>query len=285
MPALTDARPFLRHIEAIQSHDPSKYLPFVIAGMTVGLVRKDFCAVLTEFPDVFAIGQAAVTFLPDEDRTDALKKVTHALAGKGLFDIRGEAYPVVTGWREELLATIDRGAYAFFGTAGFGVHVNGLVRKPGGLHLWVARRARDRKVAPGKLDNIIGGGLGAGYTAYETLIKESAEEAGFSADVASQAVPVGAVSYAYDVHNGVKRDTLFLYDLYLPEDLIPVNTDGEVERFDLLPIEEVAALVRDTDEFKTNVNAVIVDLLIRHGYLAPDMPGYQRLVNGLRRSL
>ncbi len=144
-------------------------------------------------------------------------------------------------------------------------------------------RARGRPVAPGKLDNIIGGGLGGGHTAYETLIKEAHEEAGFATELTRHAVPVGIVSYAYDGRDGLKRDTLFLYDLHLPEHVMPVNTDGEVESFDLLPIEDVARLVRDSDEFKLNVNAVIIDLLVRHGYFAPDVPGYERLVHGLRR--
>lgn len=35
-----------------------------------------------------------------------------------------------------------------------------------------------------------------------------------------------------------------------------------------LPISEVARLVRETTDFKTNCNLVIIDFLIRHGYAA-----------------
>ncbi len=282
---LSDARPFLRHIEAANRHDPGLYVPFVMAGAEVGLVRRDALDALRAYPDVFDIGDA-VTFLQGGDqatRSGALAGIVGDMAAKGRFKLRNEMYPVATGWGRELLATIDRSAYQFFGTRGFGVHVNGLVRRQDGLHLWVAMRSMDRTVAPGKLDNIIGGGLAAGYTAFQTLIKEAGEEAGLDNALASQAVPVSAVSYIYDGEAGAKRDTLFIYDLYLPEDVVPDNQDGEVDHFELMPIEVVAALVSETNDFKLNVNLVIIDLLVRLGYLGPDTPGYAEVLDGLRK--
>ena len=282
MPVLTSAKPFLRHIEALNVHDAQLYRPFYMEGVLVGLIRKTNCEALATYPDMVRIDDA-VTFLPTRERSAALESVVNDLATKGHFKLRGEAYPVTAGWGEALLATIDRGAAAFFGTPGFGVHVNGLVQRADGLYMWVARRSADRAVAPGKLDQIIGGGLGAGYTAHETLIKEANEEAGLAPEIAAQAVPVGIISYICDTEEGIKRDTIFAHDLYLPENVVPENRDGEVERFELMPIEIVAALVMETNDFKANVNLVIADLLLRHGYLKPDMPGYIELARGLRK--
>ena len=59
--------------------------------------------------------------------------------------------------------------------------------------------------------------------------------------------------------------------------------DGEVESFTLLPLAEVAALVAETDEFKDNCNLVIIDFLIRHGYIVPEQPGYLALLAGMRQ--
>ena len=81
---------------------------------------------------------------------------------------------------------------------------------------------------------------------------------------------------------GGKEDVLYVYDLELPMDFTPRNTDGEVEAFMRLPLAEVAALVHDTDEFKLNCNLVIIDFLIRHGLLPPDHDDYLSLVSGLR---
>jgi hypothetical protein len=53
----------------------------------------------------------------------------------------------------------------------------------------------------------------------------------------------------------------------------------------LLPLAEVAAIVRETDDFKLNCNLVVIDFLIRHGWLDPQSPGYLALVLGLRQPL
>lgn len=55
-----------------------------------------------------------------------------------------------------------------------------------------------------------------------------------------------------------------------------------MESFQLMPVEEVAELVRDTTEFKDNCNLVIIDFLIRHGIIKPDQPDYLALLTGLR---
>lgn len=94
---------------------------------------------------------------------------------------------------------------------------------------------------------------------------------------------VGAVTYTLDTPGGVKCDVLFNYDLELPADFVPRNKDGEVAEFWRWPLDAVAARVRDTDDFKFNVNLVVIDFLIRHGYLTPDEPEYLAIVKGLRQ--
>jgi len=51
-----------------------------------------------------------------------------------------------------------------------------------------------------------------------------------------------------------------------------------------LPLDEVARLVRETEEFKLNSAVVVIDYLIRHGYLTPDdIPDYPTLCRDIRR--
>ena len=45
-----------------------------------------------------------------------------------------------------VLGTLDRGLIPQFGVIGQGVHLNGLVRRPDGLHVWVGIRARNKAV-------------------------------------------------------------------------------------------------------------------------------------------
>lgn len=62
----------------------------------------------------------------------------------------------------------------------------------------------------------------------ENVIKECEEEASIPADLSQKAVPCGAVSYSSVTSAGAKREVLFLYDLELPPDFVPVPSDGEV---------------------------------------------------------
>jgi 8-oxo-dGTP pyrophosphatase MutT (NUDIX family) len=116
------------------------------------------------------------------------------------------------------------------------------------------------------LDHIVGGGVPAGLSPGETLLKEGGEEAGLPEDLTAQAVHRGIIAYTMDRAEGLRRDRLHCYDLTLPESFEPHPVDGEVAGFALWPIQRVFDAVRDTDEFKFNVNLVLIDLFQRLGY-------------------
>jgi hypothetical protein len=103
--------------------------------------------------------------------------------------------------------------------------------------------------------------------------------------MASMASPAGAVSYALiDEKGNFKRDILFCYDLELPADFVPKAMDGEVESFELQEIKWVIdRIVQGGEEgYKPNCNLVVIDFLLRHGFICADSPRYLELVNGLR---
>ena len=220
-----------------------------------------------------------------EARSAALAEIARHLLESGLFDKpRGEIYAAKRLWSEPAAFLIDRSLVPAFGLRAFGVHVNGLVQREDGLHLWIGTRAMDREVEPGKLDNIVAGGQPADLSLMANLVKECAEEADLSPALAQTARPVGAISYAFTTPGGVKADTLFCFDLDVPTDVTPRNTDGEIAGFALMPVEEVLRLVRETDRFKFNVNLVILDFAIRRGLLGPDQePDYESILAGLQR--
>ena len=133
--------------------------------------------------------------------------------------------------------------------------------------MWVARRAADKLLDPGKLDHLVGGGVPAGLTPAETLVKEAAEEAGVPAALCAAARHVGTISYAMERPEGLRRDRLHMYDLVLPDGFVPEPRDGEVAGFELWPASEVLERVRQTDDFKFNVNLVLIGLFQRLGML------------------
>ena len=281
---------YFRHVAACNPPVREIFWPWRVDDTSVGWVRPEFASELTRFPDVFELDDNELRLAPGLQgfaaRSAALEKAARQLAGAGVTPAyMGEPYAVTPGGREEALCVVDRAAAAYFGVRSFGQHLNGFVRRRDGLHMWIGRRARDRLLFPGALDNMVAGGLPHSLGLEENLIKECREEAGVPRDLARKAVPVGAVSYNRVAKRGFRRDVLYCYDLELPDGFVPVNTDGEVEEFMLLPLTEVAALVRETDEFKLNCNLVVIDFLIRHGWLEPQSAEYLALVQGLRQPL
>jgi hypothetical protein len=106
-----------------------------------------------------------------------------------------------------------------------------------------------------------------------------------TAALADQAMEVGSVIYCRDSERGLKPDVMFCYDLEVPEAFEPRCTDGEVETFYRLPLEDVREIVRQTEEFKLNCNLVIIDFLVRHGLIPREDPQYEAIVRGLRSPL
>ena len=271
---------------------PEAYKPFLVAGRRMGWLTRETATRLLDFPLVFepegeGVAVKAALETP-EARSEALEGVLQELVAAGeIRRLRGELYPLIRRWGEAPLGLVDRRAAPLLGIRCFGIHVNGYVEKGagkgGGLHIWVGRRAEDKAIAPGKYDHILAGGQPAGLSLAENLAKEAAEEASLAPELAAKAEPVGAVTYRCDWPDGCKDDVLFCYDLAVPEEVIPVNDDGEVEDFALCPVEEVIAELRETDNFKFNVGPVIVDFLIRRGILTPENePDYLRLCASLR---
>ncbi len=291
MPPTADRLRPIDHLIACNRHDPARYLPLVVDGATVGLVRRDHARRLVDAGSIFvtANGDAsALSLAPALDRAGAAER-TAAIAGvvDGLSaagDLpprRGEDYAATAGWGAPIAFRVDRAHVPVLGIRAYGQHVNGLVDDPAGVAVWIGVRALDRAVAPGRLDNMVAGGLPVGLDLATNLAKEGEEEAGLDAAVMASARPVGVIRYRLDVAAGLRDDVLFVYDLWLDAGVTPVNRDGEVARFDRWRLADVLPALARPDAFKFNVPLVLVHLLIRQGVVAPDDPDYPALAGGL----
>lgn len=279
----------LRHIRRCNNWRAEGFVPLWRGQARIGLIRRDNAEALRRFPEVFSVEPDGVWLIAPGDfdaLSAAVDRVVERLVAEGrVAKWRNECFAVAPRWGAPPLLKLDRGAVAFFGVRAYGVHVNGYRRDGGALKLWIGRRAPNKKVAPDKLDNLVAGGIGHDHGLAATLVKEAAEEAALPEPVIARAVPVGAVSYRMETEQGLRVDALFLYDLDVPEGLTPRNTDGEIVEFRLMDAREVLERVRQTDDFKFNVNLVIIDFALRHGLVTPDDPEYLDLVTGLRRPL
>jgi len=281
------------HIRRCNRWTPSEFLPLMAGDKLLGLLRPETALYLSDFPELFVEHEGKVGlsdhYTKPADRTAAFRPIAERLALEGLIDkLRDEDYRVVTKWGEKPLMQIDRAAVSLLGIKAFGIHVNGMVLKEHekDLLLWIGKRAADKAVEPGKYDNMVAGGQPAGLTLLENLEKESGEEAGLEPDMVKRAQPVSLITYIMEDGRGLKRDTLFVYDMLVPEDVEPRAVDGEMENFVLMRRGMILTLLRDGFSFKFNVALVLIDFLARHGFLTPENePDYPDLITGLHTPL
>jgi 8-oxo-dGTP pyrophosphatase MutT (NUDIX family) len=281
-----------RLLQSACATDIPGFLPFTVSGRIVGWVRPEFALALRQFPEVFDSDPAgAVSLNPDLGnfavRSRALAEVARELAAKG----------IITGWRDELYAVrgerdereapllaIERAAARAFGITSSAVHVNGVAtsRTATAPAMWIARRSLAKAVDPGLLDNMIGGGLAAGLSVGETLIKEGWEEAGLSPKHLAAARAGRRLRIRREVPEGLQSEVIFVHDLELPPTVVPRNQDGEVSEFRLLPVDEVIDLLREGGLVTPDASLVILDWLDRVGILPlPDSP-HVRAIFGSR---
>jgi 8-oxo-dGTP pyrophosphatase MutT (NUDIX family) len=276
----------LPRVESVLTWDESKLRPLWIEGRIMGWPTLRVADELAKLPH-FRLHGGSLRLSPQvagfERMTQVFDEAADALLKSGhLPKKRKERYPLLRRFSETPLAAVDRGLVAVLGLRSFGIHVNGFVRGADGISMWVGKRAKDKATAPGKLDHLIAGGQPLGLSLADNLVKEAWEEAGMQAEMARRAKSVGLLSYKTVFTDGQRDDVLFCFDLEVPEGWTPEPQDDEVEHFELWPLARVIDRLEKSDDFKFNVGLVLVDFLMRHGYLAPSDPGYERIAALLR---
>ena len=276
-------------VQAACMFDPAdSLLPFTVEGVLAGWVKRSFADHLREWPEFFAVRPRSVGMLSNFEtalhRSVAIAEVVESLATE----------TVITGWRGELVTVaetfyspplfhIERAASRHFGLTMYASHLNGLTTKNGEMSMWIARRADNKSVDPGKLDNLAAGRISRGMSPYETLIKESFEEAGISPELAMTANGTGVVRCKREVEEGMHHELMFVHDIMLPESFVPQNQDGEVSGFQCMPIKKMRErLEEDPDEFTVDAALVILDCLIRRGYFTSERTDYLEIIHALR---
>jgi len=279
---------FLDHIRRCNNADLGEFEPWFIGARRAGFLHRDFAPLVGSRSRLFTRRDKRwhldSTLDTPQKRSAAVRDFLLELREQGHFGSlwRAEDYPVTWEFTDPPLMTMERAAVPWFGVRAFGPHMTGYVRRKDGLHVWVPRRAYSKPTFPGQLDNTVAGGQPAGIGIFDNLIKECAEEASIPRKLALQAKAVSFISYLNQSGPQLKPDLMVCFDLELPEDFTPHANDGEVDCFELWPIERVFETVRDTTAFKYNCNLVLIDFFLRHGLLEADDPQFVSSVSGLR---
>ena len=304
-----DTQRYLQHVNTYYHLQVAAY-----PGLTLGYVLPSVAEVLRGLPAwELDDDEHTLTLIHGEnesERSAIVASTTVAMRETAWFSVlkgwRNELYPVY-GPAKDLLFSIERAASALFGVVSYGCHMTAYVRsKPTSsgegdekneakeeIKLWIPRRMRTKQTYGGMLDNTVAGGIATGEDAFEGLVREAAEEASLPADLVRQRTKAaGVVSYFHirDSRAGGETDLLqpevqYVYDLELPEGVVPNPSDYEVEEFYLMSVDEVKQRL-SKGEFKPNCALVLLDFFVRHGILtAREEKDYVEIVARLHRVL
>src|SRR2546421_12135103 len=168
---------FPDHTRACNNFARARVVPLIAGGRRIGWLRRDNAAALARFDTGFAVEPERVALVAsgDVDRVSAAvdEGVEALVAERNIPKWRNETFDVMARWGDKPIFRLDRGAVPFFGVRAYGVHLNGYRFVDGRMHLWIARRAPDKRVAPNKLDNLVAGGIRHGYGLAATLVTEA----------------------------------------------------------------------------------------------------------------
>jgi 8-oxo-dGTP pyrophosphatase MutT (NUDIX family) len=256
-------------------------VPFVLMderGPALGSVAIAHLDALRAWPDAFervvapnGFARALALRLPARVRDARLAQIHAQLHAQGLIvGWRDEPYPLRdrTGGEH---GVIERAASRFWGMLTFAAHCNGYVADAAGrpTHLWIARRSDTKQTDPGRLDTLIGGGVPAGQSPREAVIREGREEAGLEPRQMAGLVTGGLIDIECDVPEGRQHERLHIFDLELPPGLIPRNIDGEVAEHRLMAMAEALGRAA-AGELTTDAALATLDFAVRHGVIEPD---------------
>lgn len=231
----------------------------------------------------------------ETQRTSQMKETLLKEKDKGKFQLlelwTGESCTVYGPNREPLIS-IERVAAPLFGILTYGVQLLAFTKIDDDLRVWVAQRAKHKRIFPGMLDSTVGGSLCTGETPFECLVREAEEEALFDPEFTRKnAIAVGTISYRNltDERSKGEKDLLrpeiqFTYEMEIPLDMNPVPGDGEAEMFLLMSIEELKHELA-LGHFAPANGAVVLDFFVRHGIRTfENEPEYAAIVARLHRS-
>jgi 8-oxo-dGTP pyrophosphatase MutT (NUDIX family) len=247
-------------------------------------VKSSFAEQLDNWPELFSVRPRGVGIIGDFDSPDhrsvAIGEVIEALATAGFIKgWRNEQVSVAESFYAQPVFHVERAATRPLGITVYGAHLNGLTVRHGRPCVWLARRAADKDVDPSRLDNLAAGRIARGHTPRSTMIKEAWEEAGVPETLAQHIKSSGATRTSHDTAEGLHAEIVFAHDLIVPDDFTPANQDGEVAEFLCVPIDDVIRMLdSNPEEFTSDAVLVMVDCLVRRGYLTAARHDYLDLI-------
>ena len=260
---------WLRALRASANQPPLRArVPLWAGESVIGSVETDFLDQIVSLPNALSHHQLLIKEQPAAlgwrlmgDVTLSLNRVAVALRDAGLAGAwRDEQLAVTDQWGHRK-GTIERAAVRPLGITTLAVH---LVGQTTDGRFWVQQRALDKSNDPGLCDTLTGGMVSSCETVDAALARETWEEAGLQiADL--QCVRYGGcLSTSRPAHDGggagYVHEQIEWYCCTVPDGMLPVNQDGEVEEFRLMDTAQLLEAMQ-RGEFTLEAALILADVM------------------------
>ncbi|HLS17175.1 MAG TPA: NUDIX domain-containing protein [Paenalcaligenes sp.] len=253
---------FERHYDALiaqtQEFPPDGSRPVTVCGRLCGWVSAAALECLAELAGVKITEEAVHIAWADEPSP----RVDHLLAH--IAQVLNEQ-GLVKSWRDELLevigegqvvGAIERGVMRPLGFLTQAVHLNAWGADD---QLWIAKRAPHKNSDPNFWDTLVGGLAAAGEDLETTLLRETQEEAGLTAEQVHDRGPVRTLLRMHRrLPEGYLVENVVVSNCQLADDTQPVNQDGEVSDIRLVSVPEWWEMAQ-AGEFTLESQLIIID--------------------------
>jgi 8-oxo-dGTP pyrophosphatase MutT (NUDIX family) len=194
----------------------------------------------------------AMGFTVHGDLCDGLQRLAQYLREAGLAHVWRDEQVRVCDTHGMPLSRVERGVVRVLGIATRAVHLIGFDTRG---HVWLQQRALTKANDPGLWDTLMGGMVSHADSLETALERETWEEAGLRIDDLLDLEQCGWLHLRRPARDGTRHgymvEDIAWSRCTLPEGTTPVNQDGEVERFECVPRDEVVRRLQQglfTDE-------------------------------------
>jgi 8-oxo-dGTP pyrophosphatase MutT (NUDIX family) len=207
------------------------------------------------------------------DAPSVLAQMANALRDQGRLGKWRNELLRVTGDSGQVRGLIERAAVRPLGIRTFAVHLVAYSQISDDIEaigMWVQQRALDKANDPGLWDTCAGGLAAGDESLLLSLEREVQEEAGLdlpSLQREGHVVKRGnTIQTQRNIPEGLLVEELLCWDIDLPTSAIPVNQDGEVEKFELWSIDKIITGIAG-QQFTAEAALIIHQSLVSRGYL------------------
>lgn len=247
-----------RLLAQTQEFPPDGSRPVTVCGRLCGWVSAQALACLAELSGVKITDEAVHIAWADEPspRVDhLLAHIAQVLSEQGLVrSWRGELLDVIG--EGQVVGAIERGVMRPLGFLTQAVHLNAWGPDD---KLWVAKRAAHKSTDPNCWDTLVGGLAAANEDLEVSLLRETEEEAGLSAEQVHERGPLRTLLRMHRrLPEGYQVENVIVSNCQLGPDVQPENQDGEVSEIRLISIDEWYKMAQ-ADQFTIESQLIIID--------------------------